>query len=670
MYARCCRLTTALLLFLAVTALATTRYVDVKCASPASPYNNWATAATNIQIAIDAAATGDVILVTNGVYASGGKALYGTMTNRVTVNKRVALRSVNGPQYTIIQGRQLPGTNNGDGAIRCVYLTAGASLSGFTLTNGATRSAGDYANERCGGGLWCDTSNPAVTNCVVGGNTATGNGGGAFYGTFYNCTLAQNWTTGSGGGASGAVLYNCLISSNTAVVGGGVHSSTGPGQIYSAILNNCTLIGNVSSDSGGGANASALNNCVLSGNVALNQGGGARGSALLNCTVTGNSASYGGGTSGGGQTNCIVFFNSAPKDGANYYGGSLDYCCTTPLPASGVGNLSLDPQLASASHLSANSPCRGAALAGSATGTDIDGEPWASPPAIGCDEYHAGSVTGMLSVAVSAAYTNVAVGFSLDLVASINGHATASVWDFGDGTLVTNQPWTSHAWSAPGDYAVLLWAFNESWPGGVSATATVHVVTAPVHYVALDSPGPTSPYASWATAATNIQDAVDAATVPGAVVLVTNGIYAAGGRAVYGTMTNRVAVTKPVVVRSVNGPESTVIRGYQLPVTTNGDGAIRCVYLANGAFLSGFTLTNGATRRAGDADRELNGGGLWCESPSAIASNCVIVGNSAANYGAGVYAGTTDPLYAHRQLRGRQRRRRLPCQPELLHAPR
>ena len=95
-------------------------------------------------------------------------------------------------------------------------------------------------------------------------------------------------------------------------------------------------------------------------------------------------------------------------------------------------------------------------------------------------------------------------------------------------------------------------------------------------YVAPDSPNPSPPYAAWATAAHVIQDAVDAAAADDQIV-VTNGVYATGGRAIYGLMTNRVAADKPVTARSVNGPGVTIIQGYQVPVTTNGDGAIRCM---------------------------------------------------------------------------------------------
>src|SRR6516164_10049634 len=71
-------------------------------------------------------------------------------------------------------------------------------------------------------------------------------------------------------------------------------------------------------------------------------------------------------------------------------------------------------------------------------------------------------------------------------------------------------------------------------------------VPAAILYVSQVSTNPIRPYATWYAAATNIQDAVNAAA-PGDTVLVTNGTYASGGRAL-----NRVVVDKPVTVQSVN----------------------------------------------------------------------------------------------------------------------
>src|SRR5205823_4964181 len=108
-------------------ALAGAHYVDVNSTNATPPYTNWTTAATNIQDAVDAAVAGEEIVVTNGIYATGGRAGIDSTFSRVKVDKPLSLRSVNGPQFTTIDGGYTVG---------CVYLTNGATLSGFTLANG------------------------------------------------------------------------------------------------------------------------------------------------------------------------------------------------------------------------------------------------------------------------------------------------------------------------------------------------------------------------------------------------------------------------------------------------------------------------------------------------------------------------------------------------------
>src|SRR5262249_7493250 len=148
------------------------RYVNANNPNPVPQYTNWATAATTIQEAVDVALPGDEIVVTNGLYATGGRAVFGLMTNRVVVDRTVTLPSVNGPDVTMVQGYQVPGVTNGDGAIRGVYLTSGSSLVGFTVTNGATRSAGDGVQEQSGAGVFCADLSAVVSNCVLTANAA------------------------------------------------------------------------------------------------------------------------------------------------------------------------------------------------------------------------------------------------------------------------------------------------------------------------------------------------------------------------------------------------------------------------------------------------------------------------------------------------------------------
>ena len=173
----------------------------------------------------------------------------------------------------------------------------------------------------------------------------------------------------------------------------------------------------------------------------------------------------------------------------------------------------------------------------------------------------------------------------------------------------------------------------------MAATVTVHVVAQPVHYVALNSTNPVPPYSSWATAATNIQDAVDAATCRGRWCVVSNGVYQSGGAGgVWDEQPGGGDQAGDGAERQRAGGD----KHRRLPGAraTNGPAAVRCVYLTNGAVLAGFTLTNGATQsRMLKMDSDF-GRGVWCESASAVVSNCVLTGNSALGGGGGAYNGT------------------------------
>ena len=356
MKAQLSKLILAVLVLGFLKAAATTRYVDLNSPSPTPPYTSWPTAATNIQDAIDVASAGDLILVTNGVYQTGGRLATGATTNRVAVTKAVTVRSVNGPLDTIIQGYQVPGTLTGSSAVRCVYLANEAVLNGFTLTNGATGNGG-------GGGVESESLSAIVTNCVIVGNIAH-LGGGTYSGTLDNCTLSNN-TAIYGGGAYSSVTSGCLISSNFGDIGGGAYFSTlincvvtgnsftvmgsRGGGVHSSTLTNCVISGNSASGGGGGAYGGTLNNCILTNNWSVSGGGayfstlnscilvgnsssldgaGARSGQLYNCTVVGNwTTNLGGGTAQTANYNCIVYSNSAPQ-GADGYQSTFNYCWT------------------------------------------------------------------------------------------------------------------------------------------------------------------------------------------------------------------------------------------------------------------------------------------------------------------------------------------------------
>ena len=330
------RVATGVFLSLVLHAAGSVHYVDVNSANPTTPYLDWSTAATNIQGAVDVAVAGEKILVTNGVYATGGRVVYGALTNRVAVTKPLTVQSVNGPVVTVIQGNGPIGTN----AVRCVYLTNNAVLIGFTLTNGATRNLGDSIKEQSGGGALCESTNSLLLNCLVVSNTAQQRGGGIECGTCNNSKLFANMSE-YGGAEDNGILNNCVVVANSSL----------SGAIQNGISRNCTIVSNSA-----GATDGKLFNCV----IYYNSGGNFAGSRHTNCCTTPLPPGQ------GNFTNAPLFSNAAAGD----------------------------------FHLQTNSPCINAGNNAYAAGTtDLDDNPRISGGTVDIGAYEIQSPASVISYA-------------------------------------------------------------------------------------------------------------------------------------------------------------------------------------------------------------------------------------------------------------------------------
>lgn len=184
---------------------------------------SWKTAKRTIQAAVEAAAQGDIVLVTEGTYV---------LTKEVSIEKGIIVRSVKGPAVTVVDGRH---------ATRCFNATdTDAMVEGFTVTNGEGPRYGE------GGGIY---NWGTIRNCIIRGNSVYRGAGGGVYnqGVVCNCTIIGNSAGDVGGGAyNQGTLRNCLITGNVAYSGGGVFNFT------NCIIQSCTITGNATMQNGGG----------------------------------------------------------------------------------------------------------------------------------------------------------------------------------------------------------------------------------------------------------------------------------------------------------------------------------------------------------------------------------------------------------------------------------
>ncbi len=505
-----------------------------------SPFTSWATAATNLQAAVDAAQDDDTVLVGDGYYP---------VTTPVRVSRRINLVSLHGAAATIVDGQRLG---------RGFHLLAPAVIHGFTITNGLAQ--GSASPQFCGGGVLLEQGG-VVENCIIVNNEADQYGGGLYF--------------GAGGSAR-----NCLITGNRSRVGGGSSGGT---------LQNCTIIGNTATLDAGGAYSATCQNCILYyntvGGVTMNY------SSLSACT----------------------------------------YTCTLPLPA-GTGNFTSQPGLAAVNnpHLVTTSPCINAGNNASAPGsTDLFGNVriQGTKVDLGCEELTPSTKTGPLSVSLSAPWTNAVVNHPLTFAAGVQGNPAGFFWQFGDGQTASDVLETSHAFGTPGSFPVTLTAWNNTHTN--SASLLIQISAGFTNYVSL-SGGHIAPFTNWATAARDLQSAVDAVPIAGGTVRVADGTYVSGSRLMGGT-SNRVCIDKPITVAATNpNPSATVIRGF-----ANNVSGVRCVYLGDHARLLGVTLASGGTAYSDGAGGR--GAGAFCRD-QAYLSNCIIRDCRGHSSGAGASA--------------------------------
>ncbi len=308
-----------------------------------------------IQAAINAANSGDIVLVLDGVYSGTGNHTIDFL------GKNITLQSMSGPDECAIDVKAGPSNQHG-----AFYLHSGetnaAVIQGFTISGGWLFN---------GPAMLLFNSSPTVRDCVFTANHADCWGGALYFDSnanprFENCKFTDNYSTDDGGAVFGfngsPVFTNCLFANNAA--------PTLAGAILTWGSNNAPR--------------------------------------MINCTVTGNSASYGAAIYSNNLIveNSIIWGNTG--DDQQIYsvtGGTLAVRYSNVQGGfAGVGNLNVTPQfgdpLDADYHLMPGSPCIDAgdpAAVVSEGTTDPDGDPRLFGVRIdmGIDEFRtAGDVTG------------------------------------------------------------------------------------------------------------------------------------------------------------------------------------------------------------------------------------------------------------------------------------
>jgi len=425
--------------------------------------------------------------------------------------------------------------------------------------------------------------------------------------------------------------------------------------IVSGELYRIKFINGKSENNGGNvfADNSSLISCLLVDGTAENGGGIflTNNSKIYNCTIADNSATgKGGGAYSESQNevwNSILYNNNSPE-GSNYYFSSnvsLSYSCTLPEPAfGGTNNIYENPDFEANYIISDTSPCinRGYTFPWLIGQKDIYGNErvYSVNVDIGSCETFGDPVIADFSVNK----TKAGVGDTINFTDLSTNNPTYWNWDFDDnGTTDSTVQNPSYAYSATGCKTVKLISGNPYSEGTNIKENLITVATTNFSLYVWENGSHSIPFNSWANAATNIQEAV-IYSMPGAEILISNGVYSSEGYQAEGT--NVFAADS---ARKFTGCGD---------VTVDGNNLMRGCYVVSSElyrikFINGNSEQNGGNVFADNSSLiscllvdgvAVNGGGIFITNNSKI-YNCTIADNSATGKGGGAYSESQNEVW-------------------------
>ena len=552
-------------------------------------------------MAIPGLKAGHVVHAAPGVYNEGVMAPQDTSchcSNRVVLAKGVGLVADQGPDVTAIEGHKSKVNANGTGpdAIRCVYGKDNtAYVRGFTLRNGSTPAVAYAHDTSAGGGA---VAGATAVDCVITNNTCGYRGGSACAGRFIRCRIGGNACADGSTGPDGynCTFYGCEISGGVCL-----------GNYY-----NCTLhvvpwgsgtlkIYNSYIDSSSAMSASSSQIYDLRNVISLGSFNWAEGST----------------------TNEFCRFNVKATETA------VNPATRRPAAGSILVNAGDDELFL------ANFPAEFSFL----REQDLMGGPRRVGGAVdvGAGEYDWRTLTSADGLAWSVADAPDGQ-ITLSVSRTFEGSRLCTGFTYGDETVMFDDHEKGYVWTKTMPSEELLASmltplysdkglkdFYVDAVNGDDANRGIH------------------PYCARRTLA-------GAMAIPelanGCVVHAAPGVYDEG--AMWGgSVSNRVDIGPGIGLVADQGPAVTVIKGAaatgpDASAAGHGLDALRCAHLGFGAWLRGFTLTNGHTQNIPVDGKDYNecacGGAVACGTGGVVV-DCDITGNFSAGRGPAVYSG-------------------------------